>query len=62
MRKAFSDTFKDPEFLADAAQQNLDIAPLTGDEAQKTVAETYGMPGAVLDRLRRLYGADVQKK
>jgi tripartite-type tricarboxylate transporter receptor subunit TctC len=62
MRRAFSDTFKDQEFLAEAKKQNLDIAPITAEEAQKTVVDTYNMSKPVVDRLRRLYEAGEQKK
>jgi tripartite-type tricarboxylate transporter receptor subunit TctC len=62
MRRAFADTFKDKEFLAEAKKQNLDIAPITAEEAQKTVVDTYNMPKPVVDRLRRLYEAGEQKK
>src|SRR5262249_3516325 len=57
LRRAFANAFKDQAFLAEARTQNLDIAPITAEEAQKTVAETYGLPAPVIDRLRRLYDA-----
>jgi tripartite-type tricarboxylate transporter receptor subunit TctC len=37
LRKAFADTLKDPEFVAEAKKSNLDINPLSGDEVKKTV-------------------------
>ena len=39
-----------------------DIAPITAEEAQKTVVDTYNMSKPVVDRLRRLYEAGEQKK
>jgi tripartite-type tricarboxylate transporter receptor subunit TctC len=59
LRKAFQDTFADPEFRADAANLRIDIdaAPKTGAEIQKIVADTYRAPQNVVDRLRRLFAA-----
>jgi tripartite-type tricarboxylate transporter receptor subunit TctC len=39
LRKAFDATMKDPEFLAEAAAQNLDVAPVSGETLQKVVSE-----------------------
>jgi tripartite-type tricarboxylate transporter receptor subunit TctC len=58
LRRAFADTFKDQDFLAEAKTQNLDIAPISAEEAQKTVADTYGLPAPVIERLRRLYAGE----
>ena len=34
LRKAFMDTMRDPQFLAEAEKMQIDISPLPGDEAQ----------------------------
>ena len=39
LRQAFDATMKDPEFLADARQQNLDIDPVGGDEIWPPIAQ-----------------------
>ena len=59
LRQALLETYRDPELLAEAAQQGVEIAanPMTGEEAQELVRRTYGAPAAVLDRLRALYQA-----
>lgn len=44
LRKAFDATMKDAEFLADAARQNLDIAPKSGEVVAKLVQEMYATP------------------
>ena len=43
IRKAFADTFMDSSFLADAASQNLDIAPISGEDVEKTLQDTYAI-------------------
>ncbi|MEX0603559.1 MAG: tripartite tricarboxylate transporter substrate-binding protein [Marinobacter sp.] len=53
MRKAMADTAKDPEFLADAANQSLSIDFVTGEEAQAIVVETYEYPDDVVDVVKR---------
>jgi len=46
LQKAFMDTMKDPEFLADAKKAKLDIQPLDGPRATKQFAALYELnPG-----------------
>jgi tripartite-type tricarboxylate transporter receptor subunit TctC len=52
LQKAFQDTMKDPEFLAEAKKGRLDIDPLTGDEIEKTVAGVKNIAPATLERLK----------
>ena len=44
LRKAFDDTMKDPEFLADAGRTQLEITPVAGAEVEKLVKEIYQTP------------------
>ena len=44
LRKAFLDTMKDPEFLAEAAKSKLEINPVSGEEVQELVRELYKTP------------------
>jgi len=39
LRTAFMKTMEDPEFLEEARKSQLDIAPISGAEIQKTVAK-----------------------
>jgi hypothetical protein len=39
LRKAFDDTMKDKDFLADAAKANLPVTPVDGKQAQDIVAK-----------------------
>jgi len=56
MRKAFADTFTDPEFRDDAEKIGLIVnAPRTGEQLQKVITDAYETPQRVVDRLRSLY-------
>jgi tripartite-type tricarboxylate transporter receptor subunit TctC len=50
LRKAFMDTMKDPDFLADAAKTQLEINPVAGDAVERLVKEVYQYPKAVTDK------------
>lgn len=52
LRKAFTDTMKDPEFIADAKKSKLDLSPLSGEELEKTVLEIYDAEPDVVARLK----------
>ncbi len=52
LQKAFQDTMKDPEFLAEAKKARLDIDPITGEDIDKTIAGIKNLPPATFDRLR----------
>jgi tripartite-type tricarboxylate transporter receptor subunit TctC len=54
LRRAFDDTMKDPEFLAEAAKSQTDISPMTGEEAQKIAESTIATPPDVLARANAL--------
>jgi tripartite-type tricarboxylate transporter receptor subunit TctC len=51
-RRAFQETMKDSEFLADAKKAKLDIEPVTGEELQKIVIRLYKLSPAVVNRLK----------
>jgi len=54
LRKAFMDTFNDPEFLAEAKKTNLDIGPLSGEEIAKTVENLFKLEAPVIERLKKI--------
>ncbi len=54
LQKAFTDTMKDPEFLADAKKSQLDIDPLSPEEVEKTVARFFTLDAAVITKLREI--------
>ena len=51
MREAFAKTLKDPEFLAEAAKQKIDIDYVSGEDVQTLVTRLYATPKPVVDRM-----------
>jgi tripartite-type tricarboxylate transporter receptor subunit TctC len=58
LRAAFDATMKDPEFLAAAEKQNMDINPVPGEELQKIVTDIVATPRAIADRLQSIIGTE----
>lgn len=54
LRKAFSETFKDPEFLADTRKSKIEFTPSSGAQVTDVVNTILKTPPAVLDRLRKV--------
>jgi tripartite-type tricarboxylate transporter receptor subunit TctC len=54
LRKAFDDTMKDPEFLAEAAQALLEVAPVSGEELQELIADIFRTPPEIVEKTRAL--------
>lgn len=54
MRKAFADTMKDPEFLADAKKSKLDINPLSGEELQENIRQIFKLEPELVERLKEI--------
>lgn len=54
LRRAFIDTLKDPEFLADAAKAKLDINPLDGAELERNVREVFNLDVALIPRAKEI--------
>ena len=55
LRAAMMATFRDPDFLAEAKQRNLEINnPTSGETLQAQIARVYQMPSRIAQRLRRL--------
>ena len=52
LRKAFMDTMKDSEFIADAHKAKLDLSPLSGEELGKIVVNFYQTEPDVVARLK----------
>lgn len=51
LRKAFDATMKDPEFIADAKRQKLDLDPIDGDKLGALINKVYATPKAVVERV-----------
>ena len=52
LRRAFDATMKDPGFIADAAQLQFELSPITGEEVQSLVAKLAATPADVVARVR----------
>ncbi len=55
LRKAFNDTMKDPDFLAEAEKLKLDIDPLNGKQVSELVAQVLATPKDVVERVRDIF-------
>lgn len=49
LRKAFLSALKDPELMAEAAKQNLEIDAISGEEITKLLVELYETPKETVD-------------
>ena len=54
LRKAFMDTMKDPEFLAEADKAKLEITPIDGAKIQQIVADAYKVDPALAKKTEEL--------
>ncbi len=54
LRRAFDDTMKDSEFLADARRVRLEISPLTGEQAAALIRDIYSTPTLIVERARAM--------
>ncbi len=54
LRKAFMDTFKDADFLADANKARLDLNPLDGAELEKNVKEVFNLDPKLIPRAKEI--------
>jgi tripartite-type tricarboxylate transporter receptor subunit TctC len=55
LRQAMLDTYRDPEFLAEADKQQLQVDhPTSGEKLQAQIARVYQMPTRIVDRLRKI--------
>jgi tripartite-type tricarboxylate transporter receptor subunit TctC len=54
LRKAFSDTFADPAFRADAARQGFDVRPISGAEMTALIEDMARTPKAIIDQVAAL--------
>jgi tripartite-type tricarboxylate transporter receptor subunit TctC len=52
VRKAFADTMRDAEFIADTKKSKLGIDPMTGDELEKTVSGLFKLAPGVVSKLK----------
>jgi tripartite-type tricarboxylate transporter receptor subunit TctC len=53
LRKAFTETMEDPEFVADMHRRRLGVEPLTGEEVQMIVATAVATPRDLVEQAAR---------
>jgi tripartite-type tricarboxylate transporter receptor subunit TctC len=46
--KSFNDTMKDPDLLAEAAREKMDVHPMQGDEIDALLGKLYATPPDVV--------------
>ncbi|HZS63504.1 MAG TPA: hypothetical protein VFA53_03260, partial [Xanthobacteraceae bacterium] len=61
LRKAFMDTMADKEFLAEAEKQKLEITPISGEEVQQIIVDSYKTDPAVVKKTAELLGEGPKK-
>lgn len=54
LRKAFMDTLKDADFIAEASKATLDIDPISGEELERVVAGLFKLEPAMVARLKEV--------
>lgn len=54
LRKAFTDTMKDREYMADAKKSRLDVDPLTGEEVEGIVAGLFRLSPSVVGKIKEV--------
>jgi tripartite-type tricarboxylate transporter receptor subunit TctC len=54
LQDAFMVTMKDPDFLADAKKQKLDVAPADGEHLTALVKNIYATPKPIVDKVGEL--------
>jgi tripartite-type tricarboxylate transporter receptor subunit TctC len=58
LQKAVSDTYRDPEYLADCKQQRLECSsPASGAELSAMLSGAYAASGAIRKRLQTIYSS-----
>jgi hypothetical protein len=50
LRRAFDQTMVDPEFRSDAVKMRLEIANMSGDQADAVARRMFKAPRAVIER------------
>ncbi|MBM4263342.1 MAG: hypothetical protein FJ145_18160 [Deltaproteobacteria bacterium] len=55
LRRAFTETMKDPDFLAEAHKGNIDINPLNGEELEKSVLNVLQLESGLVARLKQIF-------
>jgi tripartite-type tricarboxylate transporter receptor subunit TctC len=57
LRKAFAETMRDPNFLADVTRQRLKVNPITGADMDRMIAELKLVPKDIVAVVAKLMGS-----
>lgn len=60
LRRAFDATMADKEFLADAAKQQMQISPRSGEKMEAVLVRLAATPKAVVERLKSIVSAEIK--
>ena len=52
LRKAFMETMKDKDFLAEADKTQLEINPVSGEDVEKLVKDVYATPADIIAKAK----------
>ena len=58
LRKAFADTMRDPQFIAEGAKIGLELEFVSGAEVQSMVERLYRSPAPVVSRAQAIFSAN----
>ncbi|MGE0746040.1 MAG: Bug family tripartite tricarboxylate transporter substrate binding protein [Rhodospirillales bacterium] len=53
LRKAFADTMKDRDFIAEAEKRKMDLDPMSGEEVQKIVVKAAKTPAEMVAKFKK---------
>jgi tripartite-type tricarboxylate transporter receptor subunit TctC len=54
LRAAYDKTMKDPEYIAEVAKMNVELAPYSGVEMQSLIEQIYATPAPIVERARTI--------
>ena len=54
LREAFDRTMKDPDFIAEAKAQKLDVEPKDGAHLEQLIRDIYATPKPIIDKISKL--------
>ena len=54
LRDAFDKTMKDPDFIADAKKQKLDVEPKDGAHLEQLIRDIYATPRPIIEKIGKL--------
>jgi tripartite-type tricarboxylate transporter receptor subunit TctC len=57
LQAAFDATMKDPEFIADAAKQKLEVEPVPGDKLAAILKSIYATPKPIVEKIGKILEA-----